>query len=42
MPDEYPRSIEPVIAVVLGCISWKNAQLVKCDGGRRMIDEQRR
>jgi hypothetical protein len=26
MPDEYPGSIEPVIAIVLGWIRWKSAQ----------------
>lgn len=37
----YPRSIEPVIATVLGWMSWKSG-LTKCDGERRIIDEQRR
>jgi hypothetical protein len=26
MPDDYLRSIEPLIAVVLGCMRWKSAQ----------------
>ena len=26
MPNDYPRSIEPVIAIVLGCITWKSGQ----------------
>ena len=26
MPDEYLRSIEPLIAIVLGCMRWKSAQ----------------
>jgi hypothetical protein len=48
MPDDYRRPIEPLIAIVLGWMRWKGAQihelqrLMKCDGERRMIDEQRR
>ena len=26
MPDDYLRSIEPLIAIVLGCMRWKSAQ----------------
>jgi hypothetical protein len=35
---DYLRSIEPLIAIVLGCMRWKSAQ---AHGARRMIDEQR-
>jgi hypothetical protein len=27
MSDEYPRSIEPVIAIVLGSMEWKSAEV---------------
>lgn len=26
MPDDYLRSIEPLIAIVLGCMRWKSAK----------------
>jgi len=26
MPDDYLRSIEPPIAIILGCMRWKSAQ----------------
>jgi hypothetical protein len=26
MPDEYLRAIDPLIAIVLGCMRWKSAQ----------------
>ena len=26
MPDEYLRLIQPLIAIVLGCIRWQSAQ----------------
>jgi hypothetical protein len=42
MPDDYQRAIEPLIAIVLGCMRWKSAQLMMCDGEKRMIDEQLR
>jgi hypothetical protein len=42
MLDDYPRSIELVIAIVLGWASWKGPQAMKYDGEKRMIDEQRR
>jgi hypothetical protein len=31
MPDDYLRSIEPLIAIVLGCMRWKSG-----DGERRI------
>jgi hypothetical protein len=42
MPDEYLRSIELLIVIVLGCMRWKAQTLMKCDGEKRMIDEQLR
>jgi hypothetical protein len=26
MPDDYLRAIEPLIAIVLGCMGWKSGQ----------------
>jgi hypothetical protein len=37
MPDDYLRAIEPLIAIVLGCMRWKSAQ-AHGDGEKRMID----
>jgi len=34
MPDVYPRSIEPLNAIVLGCMRRKGA-LMKCDDEKR-------
>src|SRR5712672_1302169 len=38
MPDDYLRSIEPLIAIVLGCMRWKAHRLMKCDCEKRMIE----
>jgi hypothetical protein len=32
MSDDYQRSIESLIAIVLGCIGGKAHRLMKCDG----------
>ena len=41
--DDYLRSIEPLIAIVLGCMRWKSAQAHEVRRWKkRMIDEQRR
>jgi hypothetical protein len=29
MPDVYLRSIEPLIAIVLGCMRWKSANRIE-------------
>jgi hypothetical protein len=42
MPDDYPGSIELVIAIVLGCMRWKSAQAHQVRREKRMIDEQLR
>ena len=42
VPEEYPRAIELLIAIVLGCMRRKSAQACKSDGEKRMIDEQLR
>jgi hypothetical protein len=42
MPDGYLRAIEPLIAIVLGCMRWKSAQADEVRRKKRMIDEQRR
>jgi len=42
MPDDYLRSIEALIAIVLGCIRRNSAQAHECDEEKKMIDEQRR
>jgi hypothetical protein len=42
MPDDYLRAIEPLIAIVLGCMRWKSAQAHEVRRCKRMIDEQRR
>ena len=41
MPDDYLRSIEPLIAVVLGCMRWKSAQAREVRRQKKTIDEQR-
>src|SRR5215468_8351274 len=42
MPDVYLRSIEPLMAIVLGCMRWKSAQAHEVRPRKKRTNEEQR